>query len=283
MDKATLTGLFLGALAVVGGHFLEGGSLGMILQATALVIVLGGTCGAVCLSFSWVHIRQALRALPRIFREPPDDAEAHLTQLVELAYQARKEGLLALEKEMPNLPDAFWRRGLSLLLDGLPPEQVQEVMAVELAQGHEAALQPARVFEAAGGYAPTIGILGAVLGLIQVMQHLTEPAKLGTGVAVAFVATIYGVSSANLFFLPVAHKLRLWQEQRYRQQEMVLDGLLALARGEHPRLIGERLRGYLREAPRDAWQGLHSPKVRRLTPRSPRERSHHAPAKAPSP
>ncbi len=276
MDKATLIGLFLGALAILGGHFLEGGSVGMILQLTALLIVLGGTAGAVCLSFSRAQIWQTLKALPRVFREPRDESLQHLTRLVELAYRARREGLLALEKDLPRLPDAFWRRGLGLLIDGFPAAQVQEILEAELARDHELALGPARVFEAAGGYAPTIGILGAVLGLIQVMQHLTDPAKLGTGVAVAFVATIYGVASANLIFLPMAHKLRLREEQRQRHQEMILEGLLALAQGEHPRLIAERLQGYLQESSRHSRAEAVSAKVRRLSPRPKRGAASHA-------
>lgn len=282
MDRATLIGLFLGSVAIIGGHFLEGGSAGMILQLTALVIVLGGTTGAVCLSFSRAQLWQALKSLPRIFWESRDDSPSHLTRLVELAYRARREGLLALEKDLPKLPDHFWRRGLGLLIDGFPASQVQEILEVELARDHDQALGPVRVFEAAGGYAPTIGILGAVLGLIQVMQHLTEPAKLGSGVAVAFVATIYGVASANLLFLPMAHKLRMREEQRRRGQEMVLEGLLALAQGEHPRLIAERLQSYLQEPARHSLPEVISGKVRRLTPRPKRGAAHHAAPKASS-
>jgi chemotaxis protein MotA len=145
--------------------------------------------------------------------------------------------------------------------------QVKEVMEMELAHYEEADSIPAQVFEAAGGYAPTIGILGAVLGLIQVMQHLTEPAKLGAGVAVAFVATIYGVASANLIFLPIAHKLRLRHRQNLLKKEMILEGILALAQGDHPRLIAERLQGFILDN-RDVQAPLAiPPKVRVLTPR----------------
>jgi len=245
MDRATVLGLLLGMLALFGGHFLEGGTLAMILQITAFVIVLGGTAGAVCLSFSGEQLRRALGELPHIFRSPPAKTGAEVEILVELAYRARREGLLALEGDISKLADPFMQRGLRLVLDGFTPQQVREVMEMDLAHQEDVGQHPARVFEAAGGYAPTIGILGAVLGLIQVMQHLTEPARLGTGVAVAFVATVYGVASANLFFLPIAHKMRLKHQQRLLRQEMLLEGILALAQGEHPRLIAERLNGMM--------------------------------------
>jgi len=220
----------------------------MIFQATAFVIVIGGTVGAVCLSFSGAELRQSWRELPHIFRQPKDDTPKQVARLVQLAYRARREGLLALEGEVAQLPDPFLRRGLELVIDGYPPQQVREIMEMELVRQDETGQMPARVFEAAGGYAPTIGILGAVLGLIQVMQHLTDPARLGTGVAVAFVATIYGVASANLLFLPIAHKLKLRHQQLLLRQEMLLEGVLALAQGEPPRFIAERLNGILPQA-----------------------------------
>jgi chemotaxis protein MotA len=256
MDRTTLLGLLLGGLSLVVGHYLEGGSAGMILQATAFIIVLGGTAGAVCLSFTGAQLRQSWKSLPHIFRKPQDETPAQVSRLVELAYQARRQGLLSVEGEVAKLTDPFMRRSLELVIDGFPPNQVREIMEMDLTQKEESGLMPSRVFEAAGGYAPTIGILGAVLGLIQVMQHLTEPSRLGTGVAVAFVATIYGVASANLLFLPIAHKLKLRHEHEMLRQEMLLEGILALAQGEHPRLIAERLTGML---PQDNATDLKAP------------------------
>jgi chemotaxis protein MotA len=267
MDRATLIGLLLGGSALIGGHLMEGGSTGTIFQLTALVIVFGGTAGAVCLSFSGAQLKNALASLPYILREPADDRPEQMKRLVDLAYRARREGLLALDRDLKGLPNSFWQRGLRLVIDGFPPAQVREVMEMELAHQEEAELVPPRVFEAAGGYAPTIGILGAVLGLIQVMQHLTDPAKLGAGVAVAFVSTIYGVASANLIFLPIAHKLRIRQKHNLLKKEMVLEGILALAQGEHPRLIAERMQGFFVDN-RDGQAPLAvSPKVRVLAPR----------------
>jgi chemotaxis protein MotA len=276
MDRATLIGLLLGGLALIGGHLMEGGSSGMIFQLTALVIVFGGTAGAVCLSFSGAQLKKALASLPYIFREPADDRPEQVKRLVDLAYRARREGLLSLEHSLKGLPDPFWQRGLRLAIDGFSVSQVKEVMEMELAHQEEADAIPARVFEAAGGYAPTIGILGAVLGLIQVMQHLTEPAKLGTGVAVAFVATIYGVASANLIFLPIAHKLRLRQRQNVLKKEIILEGILALAQGEHPRLIAERLQGFLLDHGDVQAPLAIPPKVRVLTPRRRPKTGSHA-------
>lgn len=245
MDRATILGLLLAGTALIGGHFLEGGSLGMILQITAMVIVFGGTLGAVSISFPRSQLRQAWQEFHQIFREPKDDGPSYLARIIEFAYRGRREGMLSLEKELPHIADPFFRRGLQLLIDGHNHQKIREVMEVELAHLDDEGLVPARVFETAGGYAPTIGILGAVLGLIQVMQHLTEPTKLGVGVAVAFVATVYGVASANLFFLPIGHKLRLRHQRRMLVKEMILAGIVGLAHGDHPRLIEEKLRGFL--------------------------------------
>ena len=279
MDRTTLFGLVLGGMSLIGGHYLEGGSPWMILQATACVIVLGGTAGAVCLSFTGPQLRQSWHSLPQVFRQPRDETPDQAARLVELAYRARRHGLLAVEGEVTKLADLFMRRSLQLVIDGFPPQQVREIMEMELAQKDESGQMPARVFEAAGGYAPTIGILGAVLGLIQVMQHLTEPARLGTGVAVAFVATIYGVASANLLFLPIAHKLKLHHDRQMLRQEMILEGVLALAQGEHPRLIAERLNGFLSQGAEANRKRSASAKMRQL-PVQPRPltKSHASPS-----
>ncbi len=273
MDRATILGLLLAGTALIGGHFLEGGSLGMILQITAMVIVFGGTLGAVSISFPRSQLRQAWQEFHQIFREPEDDGPAYLARIIEFAYRGRRDGMLSLEKELPRIADPFFRRGLQLLIDGHNHQKIREVLEVELAHLDDDGLVPARVFETAGGYAPTIGILGAVLGLIQVMQHLTEPAKLGVGVAVAFVATVYGVASANLFFLPIGHKLRLRHQRRMLVKEMMLAGIVGLAHGDHPRLIEEKLRGFLTGDYPPAI--TESGNVRNLPPRAAREDKAH--------
>jgi chemotaxis protein MotA len=273
MDRATIFGLLLAATAIIGGHFLEGGTLGMILQITAMVIVFGGTIGAVFISFPRSQLRQAWQEFHQIFREPRDEGPAYLARIIEFAYRGRREGMLSLEKDLAKIPDPFFRRGLQLVIDGHNHQKIREVLEVELEHLEDNGLVPARVFETAGGYAPTIGILGAVLGLIHVMQHLTDPAKLGVGVAVAFVATVYGVGSANLFFLPIGHKLRLRNQKRMLVKEMVMAGILGLAHGDHPRLIEEKLRGYLLE--NSSQKSAGGGKVRNLQPRPAKQAKPH--------
>jgi chemotaxis protein MotA len=241
-----------------------------------MVIVFGGTFGAIFISFPRSQLRQAWQEFHQIFREPRDDGPAYLARIIEFAYRGRREGMLSLDKELASISDPFFRRGLQLVVDGHNHQKIREVLEVELAHLEETGLVPARVFETAGGYAPTIGILGAVLGLIQVMQHLTEPAKLGTGVAVAFVATVYGVASANLFFLPIGNKLRLRHQRRMLVKEMVMAGILALSHGDHPRLIEEKLRGFLTgDSPQTIPEGG---KVRPLAPRPAEKVKAHATA-----
>lgn len=249
MDKTTLVGLFLVAIVVFGGQYLEGGSLGVIFQATAALIVFGGTLGAICLSFPPAHLLAACRELSQVFVEPEDHSDSLIARITDFAYRSRREGLLSLEKDKKTLPDDFSRRTLQLTVDGLEPGEIREIMGTELRQLQNRGSISARVFEAAGGYAPTMGILGAVFGLIQVMSYLSDPDKLGPGIAVAFVATVYGVGSANLLFLPVAHKLRLRHQRQLLQKELVLEGLADVAAGKHPRLIAERLTGMLAGCP----------------------------------
>ncbi len=245
MDILSIIGLLVAAFAIIGGQWLEGGSIGSMLQLAAFFIVIGGTLGAVMLQTPARTFRHGL-ALVGWMLVPPrhSDADA-IAQVTHWAEVARKEGMLALEGQLETLPAGFTRNGLQMLVDGFEPERIREAMEVEIdayAERHRAA---AKIWDAAGGYAPTIGILGAVLGLIHVMENLADPTKLGGGIAVAFVATIYGVGAANLLFLPVAHKLKTIITAQVRHRDLVLDGLLGIANGENPKLIGARLEGYL--------------------------------------
>jgi chemotaxis protein MotA len=198
------------------------------------MLIVFGAPSARLYQLSRSQLRQAWQEFHQIFREPKDEAPAYLARIIEFAYRGRREGMLSLEKDLAKISDPFFRRGLQLVIDGHNHQKIQEVLEVELEHLDDNGQVPARVFETAGGYAPTIGILGAVLGLIHVMQNLTDPAKLGVGVAVAFVATVYGVASANLFFLPIGHKLRLRNEKRMLVKEMMLMGIPGLAHGDHP-------------------------------------------------
>lgn len=244
MDKISLVGLLMGLLAIVLGQVLEGGHIGSLVQPTAFFIVIGGTLGAVMLQSPWPTFLLGARMARWVIYPPPVVPQRLTEQIVRWSHIARKEGLLALEGQIPSLSDPFARRGLQLLVDGAEPDRLREVLEVEI-NAYEAQMKlAARIWESAGGYAPTIGILGAVMGLIHVMENLSDPAKLGSGIAVAFVATIYGVGSANLIFLPIAKKLMASIQRLVTVREMFVDGLVGIANGDNPRIIESRLQGY---------------------------------------
>ncbi|MCX7163107.1 MAG: flagellar motor protein [Betaproteobacteria bacterium] len=245
MDKISVAGLALGLAAIVVGQVLEGGHVGSLIQPTAMLIVLGGTLGAVMLQSPLPVFMTGMRMGSWVFFPPVLDPNGLINDLGRWSQIARKEGLLALEAQIASLSDPFATKGLQLLVDGAEPERLREVLEVEIS-AYEANLKLAsRVWESAGGYSPTIGILGAVMGLIHVMENLSDPAKLGSGIAVAFVATIYGVGAANLIFLPVAKKLMANIGRLVTMREMLVDGLVGIANGDNPRIIESRLQGYL--------------------------------------
>lgn len=245
MDKISVLGLALGVLAIAGGQLLEGGHLGSLVQPTAMLIVLGGTMGAVMLQ-SPAHVFLAgLRLAKWVFVPPAVAPRQLIDQVAQWSQIARKEGLLALEAQIVTLNDPFARKGLQLLVDGAEPDRLREVLDVEIGAYESSLKLSARIWESAGGYSPTIGILGAVMGLIHVMENLSDPAKLGSGIAVAFVATIYGVGLANLVFLPMAKKLMTNIANLVAQREMLVDGLVGIANGDNPHIIESRLLGYL--------------------------------------
>lgn len=245
MDFVSLAGLLIGILAIVLGQLFEGGHFGSLIQPTAFLIVIGGTFGAVMLQSPWVVFKAGIRMIAWVFRPPVINLRRLIDQIVTWSGIARREGLLALESKIPAQRDHFVQKGLQLLVDGVEPERIREILEVEIGVWEHDLKLGAKIWEAAGGYAPTIGILGAVLGLIQVMENLSDPSRLGAGIAVAFVATIYGVGSANLIFLPVAKKLMTIIAQLVAEREMLVDGLLCVAHGDNPRLIENRLAGYL--------------------------------------
>lgn len=245
MDKISVAGVLVGLVAILGGQILEGGHVDSLLQGTAFLIVVGGTLGAVMLQSPLPIFIQGMKMGVWVFRPPRFAPEEIIAQVAGWSQIARREGLLALEALVHQLRDPFAVKGMQLLVDGAEPERLREVLETEIATYEERMRLCARVWEAAGGYAPTIGILGAVMGLIHVMENLSDPNKLGGGIAVAFVATIYGVGSANLFFLPVAKKLLAHVAHLVRMREMLVDGLVGIANGENPRIIENRLQGYL--------------------------------------
>ena len=245
MDKISVLGLLLGVVAIVGGQLLEGGSVGSLSQPTALLIVLGGTMGAVMLQSPYATFMRGVRMVRWVWYPPVVDYRLLIKQISNWSQVSRREGLLALENVIGQLKDDFARKGLQLLVDGAEPERLREVLEVEISTFEEVMKLSARIWEAAGGYSPTIGIMGAVLGLIHVMENLTDPSKLGAGIAVAFVATIYGVGLANLVFLPMANKLKSHINRQVVQREMIVDGLVGIANGDNPRIIESRLQGYV--------------------------------------
>ena len=245
MDYSSLIGIAVALIGIIGGQLLEGGYVGSLLQSAALLIVLGGTAGAVMVQSPARVFGRGVRMAKWIVLPPDFAPRRMITDIIRWSLSARKEGLLSLEQQADIATDPFARKGLQLLVDGAEPEKLREAMEVEIITFEEYHRQAARVWEAAGGYAPTIGILGAVLGLIHVMENLSDPARLGSGIAVAFVATIYGVGLANLVFLPVANKLKALIARQVLLREMLVDGLVSIAGGENPRMIENRLLGYV--------------------------------------
>ena len=245
MDKISVLGLVLGIVAIVGGQVLEGGHVGSLSQPTALLIVLGGTMGAVMLQSPYATFIRGVKMVRWVWYPPVVDHQQLIKQVASWSQVSRREGLLALENVMNQLKDDFARKGLQLLVDGAEPERLREVLEVEINTYEQELRLSARIWEAAGGYSPTIGILGAVLGLIHVMENLSEPSKLGAGIAVAFVATIYGVGLANLVFLPMANKLKAHIARLVVRREMIVDGLVGIANGDTPRIIESRRQGYI--------------------------------------
>ncbi|MDR0439497.1 MAG: flagellar motor protein [Candidatus Accumulibacter sp.] len=245
MDKISVLGLLVGIAAIVGGQVLEGGHISSLVQPTALIIVFGGTMGAVMLQSPYATFLRGLRMIAWVWVPPPVDYRLAIRQITGWSQLARREGLLALENMLGQQQDGFARKGLQLLVDGAEPERLREVLEVDVNTFEQELKLSARIWEAAGGYSPTIGILGAVLGLIHVMENLSDPSKLGAGIAVAFVATIYGVGLANLVFLPISNKLKAHIERMISRREMIIDGLVGIANGDNPRIIESRLQGYI--------------------------------------
>jgi len=247
MDKASFGGVLLAIAGIVTGLLLEGGNLGQIVQPTAAMIVFGGTLGAVLLQFPLSTVTQATQRLAQVFFTPRKDHEALIQTLVGYANKARRSGLVSLDPDLKQIEEPFLRQALTLAVDGSEPVELRKIMALSMnARGEGEERLPA-VFESAGGFSPTIGILGAVLGLIQVMQHLDKIDEVGKGIAVAFVATIYGVGAANLFFLPAAGKLRIRIQEEHHRREMMLEGVVSILEGINPRMLEVKLSGFLEE------------------------------------
>lgn len=245
MDIASIGGIVIALVAILGAMIMEGGNLGQITQLTAAMIVLGGTIGACALQFPLNILIASAKGIVGVFLHKGPNEDVVLKQIVEFANKARKSGIVSLDADLPSVKDPFLKQGLMLAVDGTESSEVRKIMQLEIDNKSEMEEKIPAVLESAGAFSPTIGIIGAVLGLIQVMQHLDNIDEVGKGIAVAFVATIYGVSLANLFCLPAAGKLKIRHKQHLMMQEMMLEGVISILEGLNPRMIETKLKTFL--------------------------------------
>ncbi|MGZ3239415.1 MAG: flagellar motor protein [Burkholderiaceae bacterium] len=244
MDWASLAGLALALAGILGGQLIEGGRLDSLIQPAAFIIVFVGTFGAVLLQSGWPNFLHGLKMVQLVFKRAPDSYQALAHDIGLWSVTGRREGLLSLERYLEVASDPFIAKGLRMLIDGIDSTKIREILDTEISNHEGSERQAIKIWEAAGGYSPTIGILGAVLGLIHVMENLVDPSRLGSGIAVAFVATIYGVGLANLVFLPIANKLKSIMGKELTKREMIAEALVAIASGDNPRVIEERISAY---------------------------------------
>ncbi len=260
MNKGTLGGIGVALTGIAFGLYLDGGQVGQMLQPTAALIVFGGTLGAVMVQFPFSVVMQAARQLKGVFIHVDDPASQLITDLSRYCARARRNGMMSLDADLELIQDPFLKKSLTLAVDGTPPIELRQTMELEMEIEIGAEELIPKVFEAAGGFAPTIGILGAVIGLIQVMQRLENINEVGKGIAVAFVATIYGVGSANIFFLPCAGRMKMLMRRKQVLRELILDGVIAIVEKTNPRMLESRLAVYL---------GRHAPEVKAVQQAAP--------------
>lgn len=247
MDLSSIIGLIIGFALLLAGFTLEGGHLTSLLEPTAAMIVFGGTVGAVMTSFSMEDIKQVPKLFKIMFTEKKYEVNELISTLCGFAEKARREGLLCLERETSSIDDDFLRQGIQLVVDGTDPALVRDILETQIDFTDQRHKTGADIFEAAGGYSPTMGIIGTVMGLVHVLGNLSEPDKLGPSIAVAFIATLYGVAFANLMWLPMAHKLKLKSKQERFIREIALEGILSIQAGDNPSIVREKLRAFLSE------------------------------------
>jgi chemotaxis protein MotA len=248
MDFLTIVGIAVAMTGIFYGHQLEGGdAIGVLSHPMSYLIILGGTLGATLTQTPLPHLIRTVKLTPWLIKPPANDYPAMIGEIVEWSQTARKEGLLALEDKLETVTDPFTRKGLQMLASAREPQAIRATLEAELDAIEELNMSASKFYEAAGAFAPTIGIIGAVMGLIMIMSDLTDPSKLGVGIAAAFVATIYGLMFANLFFLPMGVKLKVYIMAQSKYRELIIEGLLLIAGGENPRFIEEQLSSYVAE------------------------------------
>ncbi|AIW41900.1 MULTISPECIES: flagellar motor protein [Paenibacillus] len=246
MDITIVLGIIAGIIALIGGFLWEGGEFTGLLQGTSALIVFGGTFAAVVISYPASKLKTIPTALRMAFSREDNPTKQYIEDLVSMAATSRRSGVLALERTSSEHPNAFLREGLQLVIDGTEQEQIKQILELELDAIEHKHEGYAKIFESAGGYAPTMGIIGTVMGLIHVLGSLTEPTALGPSIAVAFIATLYGVASANLIFLPIASKIRAASESEIITMDLLLQGILAIQNGENPKLVRKKLEFFIR-------------------------------------
>jgi chemotaxis protein MotA len=244
VDIATLGGFIFAIACILVGQALEGGHASSLVQATAAIIVIGGTMGATAVAFPMSDFIRGLKMAGAALKQKKSDVGALMEQIVALAGVARRDGVLALEQKLAEIKDPFLKRAVGFLVDGVDAAVARDALETEITQEYEEGVVAAKVWESAGGYAPTVGILGAVLGLIHVMENLSDPSKLGGGIATAFVATVYGVGIANLLFLPMANKCKRKLVVERERRTLIAEGVLSILAGLNPRVLEEKLRAY---------------------------------------
>lgn len=249
MDIATLIGLIAGAVAIIGGFLWEGGQITGLFQMTAALIVFGGTFAAIMVSYPIERIRTIPAALRMAFGKSTKENSEWIEDIVGMSLLARREGVLALEQKVMEHPNDFLRNGIQMVVDGTDQPVIQQIMELEIDAKEQKYDNYAKIFESAGAYAPTMGIIGTVMGLVQVLGSLTDPTELGPSIAVAFIATLYGVASANLIFLPIASKIRAKSEEETTAMDMLLEGVLSVQNGENALLVRKKLEAYVQNQP----------------------------------
>ncbi|MBU6249417.1 MAG: flagellar motor protein [Xanthomonadaceae bacterium] len=245
MDLVSLIGTILAFVVVAVGTVLKGSSLESLWNPAAFLIVFAGTFAALMVQTPGKVLKRAMQLLPMVYRPPVHFPQTLISQIIGWSEISRRQGLLGLEPQLDSLKDGFARKGLQLVIDGGEPEAIRSVLEVEMGTREQTDIDAAKVFENAGTYSPTMGIIGAVMGLMAVMQNLADPSKLGHGIAAAFVATIYGIGLANLLMLPIASRLKGLIHKQTEMREILVEGLVSIAQGDNPRQIESKLQGYL--------------------------------------
>lgn len=252
MDLTAIIGFFIGLGMILGAQAMEGGNAGQLMQLTAAMIVLGGTLGAVVISYPMPDLINALKSTKIVIAGSSNEHDKVISEIIGFATKARKEGVITLEKEAQKATDPIMKLGLEAVSDGADPSLVRDLMETQLSQMEEQNTRAYKVWEGAGAFSPTFGIIGAVLGLIQVMQNLSDPSKLGAGIAVAFVATVYGLFFANLIAIPFSTKIKLKSQEGFLAKQMIIEGILSIQAGESPALIERKLQAFILDKKNEA-------------------------------